>query len=330
MIQIRRSRGGSDNGAKAHLVPVERDPRASRQHRGRRASLHAGRLVASIALGSTLLLQGSAGKVLAASYTRDCDLGTMPPDQYHMYVHRETTSSSSEFDGVIGEAQARNMATCYSGNPKWGFSAVLPANLQRTPTGGGLVQLGFLEDSMSDATVMVYTAHDNTYSGCPAGCLSTADWYHNGAVSLNSVYRFRIQYWYGPLNAPQWQLCIRNVSSGESYVCTVINRTWGLGAAAGEAWWTYETKNSSDAIGHTNVGDINMKWMQYRVEESTTWFVRTNMGEGAPPYDYNAQGGCLHDPAPSWYHCLITNEIDHDGDGRLDDADGLESWTTTH
>jgi hypothetical protein len=283
-----------------------------------------------VAVSSSLLLLGTAGSALAAAYTYDCDLGSMPGSQYHMYVHKETSSPSAEFDGVIGEAQARNMATCYSGNPKSGFSAVLPANLQRTPTGGGLVQIGFMETSSSDTTVMVFTAHDDAFGGCPPGCLSTANWYHNGAVSLNSVYRFRIQWWFGALNAPKWQLCIRNVSSGESYVCTTIDRTWGLTAAAGEAWWTYETQNSMDAIGHTNVGSIHMKWMQYRVEGSTTWFVRTNMGEGAPPYDYNVQGGCKHDPAPSWYHCIITNEIDHNGNGRLDDADGLEAWTATH
>jgi hypothetical protein len=85
-----------------------------------------------------------------------------------------------------------------------------------------------------------------------------------------------------------------------------------------------------DAIGRTNVGAI-LRWLQYRREGSATWFVRTGMGNEPPPYDYNAHGGCNGWlTTPAWYHCGISNEIDQNGNGLLDDKDGLDGWTTTH
>ena len=274
------------------------------------------------------ILVATPGPVLALSYTYDCDAGSTP--QYHMYVHLETSNSSTEFDGSQGEAFVRSMSSCYSPSTKSGFSAVLPANLQENLTGGGLVQVGFLRTSEGSATEAVYTAKDHATAVAPAGSLSVANWYHGGALDLGDLYRFRIRQWYGALNVPEWQICIRDVTDGESFVCTTIDRTWGLAKYARLVWWTYETENSSDAMGQTNAGAIRLRWLQYRRENGDSWFVRLNMGEGAPPYDYNVQGGCRHDPHPSYYSCVITNEIDHDGDGNLDDSDALKAWTTLH
>jgi hypothetical protein len=207
----------------------------------------------------------------------------------------------------------------------------LPVNFQQTPIGGGLVQVGLQETSQTDDTVFVWTSLDHAGACGQPGCLSVASWYHNGVATYGSVYRFRIESWVGALNAPQWKICIRNMTTGEAYVCTYIQRTWGAENYAGMVWWLYETRNSADAIGHTNGGNVDMRWLQYRRESDNVWMVRTNMGEGAPPYDYNAQGGCRGaGSTPSWYHCLITNEVDQNGDGYLNDHDGLESWTSLH
>jgi hypothetical protein len=291
------------------------------------------RLVALVLLLS-LSLQWTAQDVFATAYTYDCDSGTMPAAQYHMYVHKETANSTDEFNGVIGEAYARDRATCFAGNPKHGFSAIFPANLQQLTTGGGLVQVGIYEDSGMDSTTMVYTPWDHAVAnqcGGQPGCLAVADWYHSGGpVCTTCLYRFRIQAIGNP-QVPNWELCIRNVSNGESYVCKTIARTWGAVNYAKLAWWTYETQNSADAIGRTNVGLIHLRWLQYRRESDGVWMVRTNMGNEPPPYDYNNQGGCRGwASTPSYYDCGISNEIDQDGNGHLDDHDGLDAWTVLH
>ncbi len=260
----------------------------------------------------------------SSHYTYDCDLGQQAASQYHMYVHKETNIDTDEFNGVIGEGYARDRATCYGASSSHsGFSAVLPANLQENLTNGGLVQVGFYEDSSMDSTIMVYTPFDHGTGSYQSGQLAVATWYHSGnAVCTTCVYRFRIQgvYTSEPYPRPEWQICIRNKSNGESYVCTYISRTWSHYAKL--AWWVNETKNTMDAIGHTNTGNISLRWLQYRRENSSTWFVRNGMGNEPAPYDYNNQGGCRHDPAPSWYHCQIKTVVSQ--------GDSVEAWTSLH
>lgn len=299
------------------------------QRRGWRA----GARLTSLALISGTIL-ATAPAALAAAYTYDCDTGSMPSSQYHMYVHKETANSTDEFEGAIGEAFARDRATCYGASAsKSGFSAVFPANLQQNLNGGGLVQVGFYEDSSMNNTVMVYTPWDHGVSGqCGGqpGCIAVANWYNNGAaVCTTCVYRFRIAYVFAQ-TAEFWEVCIRNVSNAQAYVCTNVDYTWGGATKAKIAWWLYETKNSADAIGHTATGNISPRWLQYRRENSTTWMVRSGMGNEPAPYDYNAQGGCRHDPVPSHYKCAIKNVVDLNGDGSLNDGDSLEAWTTLH
>jgi hypothetical protein len=259
-----------------------------------------------------------ATPVLATSYTYDCDTGSQPASQYHMYVHKETSQSTDEFNGVIGEATARDRATCFGeSNTHSGYSAVFPANLQENLTGGGLVQVGFYEDSSMSNTVMVYTSSDHQ-----AGQLSIANWYHSGGpVCTTCVYRFRIVGTTFPVTQiPAWEICIRNVSNAENYICEMIARTW-VGYAK-VAWWLNETKNSADAIGHTSTGNISLRWLQYRRENSATWMVRSGMGDEPSPYDYNNQGGCRHDPVPGHYHCKITTVVNPN--------DSVEAWTSLH
>lgn len=283
------------------------------------------------------LMLTTAPVALAAAYTYDCDTGTMPASHYHMYVHKETANNNDEFDGVIGEAFARNRATCFGASPaKQGFSAVFPANLQQGLNGGGLVQVGFYEDSSMNNTVMVYTPWDHAepgqcvVQGVPQpGCLAVANWYNGGApVCTTCLYRFRIQ-WVSSFLNEDWQICIRNVSNGQAYVCHQIDFTWGGSNRAKVAWWLYETQNSADAIGHTDTGNISPRWLQYR-REGAGWMVRSGMGNEPAPYDYNAQGGCRHDPVPAHYKCQIRNVIDLNGDGLFNDKDSMEAWTTLH
>lgn len=285
----------------------------SENHRAHRFLMRLG----GVAVASALLLT-TAPTARAASYTYDCDTGSQPASQYHMYVHKETSLSTDEFDGVIGEATARDRATCYGASAtRSGFSAVFPANLQETLTGGGLVQVGFYEDSSMNNTTMVYTAADNQ-----GGQLSVANWYHNGAaVCTTCVYRFRIQKSFFPVQPiAAWEICIRNVSNAEAYVCALIVRTWNSYAKV--AWWLHETKNSADAIGHTNTGNVSLRWLQYRRENSATWMVRSGMGNEPAPYNYNAQGGCRHDPVPAHYICAIKTVVVAN--------DSVEAWTTLH
>lgn len=121
-----------------------------------------------------------------------------------------------------------------------------PANLQGV---GGIVQLGYVQIDCSAQTScngipddgqphFAYTPYDNT-----SGVFTYATWFQNGNPTKGHKYRFEITQIFTGSN--RWNYCIYDLTSG-GFGCTNTQRSWSNGNTA---WWGYEAKRTTDALG---------------------------------------------------------------------------------
>ena len=132
----------------------------------------------------------------------------------------------------------------------------------------------------------VYTEVDNC-----GGCYKLADTWYGAAPIVGHRYRFTITQHIAP---NQWKFCIRDISTGQSNVCTTRVASF---LNANLAWWGTETQNENSGLGPLWTDRIHMYWMQYNVDNDPTWYVTTDDV-------ITTNGG----PFPSWYDCFVYNQ----------------------
>ena len=211
---------------------------------------------------------------------------------------RRTTAT---YDGVIGDADARNLLLCTSPTEAvYSYPAVLPANMQSYPYDGvHIAQVGYLRCGKpsggcgdaptvpNDGTIhFVYTPIDN----CD-GCFTSVDSWYGGPPVVGHRYRFKIT---NHLQPNQWIYCIRDVTAGTSEKCTSKTATFTQG---GEVWFGTEVHNTNAGLGPNDPARIHMYWMQYSKVNDPSWLVTTNNA-------MLTNGG----PLPSKYWCWIYNQ----------------------
>lgn len=184
--------------------------------------------------------------------------------------------------------------------------------------GGGsqIVQAGYTESRgggwlgnipCDGAKHFVYTQFDSSGGG-----LYLADAWSNGAPTVGHRYRFKIDMLRSI--GPQWNYCIRDLTVGGAYYCRRESVTWDQDGK--RTWWGTENHNSASAMGPECCSDINMYWRQYQYAGQLTWYA----------IDHNVIVR-TDTPHPSRWHTFVYNAADTNGNGLLNDQDGMKSHT---
>jgi hypothetical protein len=252
----------------------------------------------------------------ASAYTYNCD-GTKRVT--HDSITKDFTPTAYYIKAVAGDAAVRQLAPCNqvgsTFGAQWDEPYVWLADLQAYDDANHpyIVQVGYARCGFStncggtpgDGNMyMVYT--DNDHNG---GFISQAGWYNFGrALTIGHRYRGRITAISGG-----WQICARDITTGQSYQCATISYTWPTTGGGNFAWWGPETNNYASQMGVAAADpDFNMDYMQYLSTQSgAAWTVRTDLPSCSLP-----------DGNPSWYHCVITSTVYN--------ADTLFAFTALH
>lgn len=273
------------------------------------------RVLVAVTLAAALVAL-AAPVAFATTYVTNCGPRSVTHDQ----IEKDVTQQTYFLKGAIGDATVRTLQPCIATGSSgqgtdWDMPFVLPANLQEFDNGGtGLVQLGFGRCNITSGTCANVPPDGNEYPiwtpvDNASGAIDRATWYHSGAaLHLNDRYRFRID----KLNSTTWEYCIRDITTGETYVCHDATFHWSE-PGANFAWWAAETATHASGIGVRAADpDFSMDYMQYLTTQSgAQWTVRTGLN------------GCsLPDNDPSWYRCTTATTV-YSGDT-------MNAWTNLH
>ncbi len=263
----------------------------------------------------------------ASSYTYNCD-GTQ--HLTHDIITKDFTPTAFYIKAAAGDAAVRQLDPCNKTSDTFGSGWDEPfvwlADIQKTNSGTdpNIVQIGYARCGWTGFLVdcggtpgdnnmyMVYT--DSDHSG---GQIRQANWYNGGnKLTLGDRYRGKITRITSGCPSGQtdcWQICARNITSGQSYQCTTIDYTWSTLNGGNFAWWGAETNNYASQMGVTAAGsDFTEDYMQYLSSQSgAVWTVRTGMTACELP-----EGN------PSFYHCNIGTTVYT--------RDTLFAWTALH
>lgn len=224
-------------------------------------------------------------------------------------------------------AYVRDLLNCTGTqtSSKYSLPAVLPANIQLDSGCTDCVaQLGYVRCATTAYSCGVGVPKDGKphfiWSFVPntGGVPYLADGWYGSAPIVGNRYRFKI--YLGSSNS-YWNYCIRNLSIGQAYKCytlALIVNEWP--SLPDHVWWGTEVQNTAAGMGPACCNnDIFMRWMQYDPSGSTSWQVVTGLS------------GCnRRGTPPTYYHCFISNTVDADGNGLLDDDETIQSHTDDH
>jgi hypothetical protein len=262
--------------------------------------------------------------VSATAYFYNC---TGTQHTTHNAVDKDFTDTSYWIKGAAGDAYVRPLSPCSPVGQGTHFGteydspAVLLANIQDFASAtSNIVQVGYARcgavlpcgDVPNDGRPHpVYTKDDDA-----GGVGYLASWYHNGTLVLNDRYRMkvtRLTSGCGIGGGPVcWDYCIRDISTGESYVCHSEPASW-IYPGGNYAWWGSETNNLASQMGvKDSVADFNMDYMQYlSTAASAPWVIRTGI-----------TGCVIGGGQPTYYHCNIGTTVYT--------KDTMTTWTTPH
>ncbi|MEP7378060.1 MAG: hypothetical protein ABI725_00705 [Chloroflexota bacterium] len=162
------------------------------------------------------------------------------------------------------------------------------------------------------------------------GELHLADGWYGGTPVVGHRYRFKITS-IVEMGNPKWRYCIRDMTTGQAYVCHNRPRTWGRDYGT-YVWWGAETKNDHSQIGGGGALELTEYQAQFEYQ-GEWWWVDTwdpvDPSHGCHKYSYLADGSQGTFPS-SYYRCYVVDKTDTNGDGQLNDDDALNIYTISH
>jgi hypothetical protein len=284
-----------------------------------------------VVIGLTIAMQAEVGSAQAVFF-KNCD-----PDQvWTNFTTVQRVRSNPGVTGVLSLVDTRDLGPCtqVGGTADLNIVAV---SLQFSNTDiDRIVQIGYAECGFAggcggdpgtgageipkDGKLHFwYTKFDNA-----GGRVYLADSWYKAPV-VGHQYRMKVEaVTAGGEN--RWAYCIRDVSAGETvYDCNQNpDRTWSVGTFA---WWGTENKNAKSQSGNRDTdSELDIR-PQY--ERGGVWYYVDGNGTTNQCFQKAQSLGVPSDPIffPSYYDCYIVNLFDTDGDGSLNDRDGL--WSNT-